>query len=120
MSDPRKLAEEVQRTRTSWLEQHGVPISQEFADFAEAIGNLCAAHLQSAPAPTEGPSAERNKHKEVCDMLREMALEKPDIKLSIAASILLGVLHPITEADKKRGREIQEILDRAAAMRDDK
>lgn len=73
-----------------------------------------------ATSSTSAAAKERNKHKEVCDMLREMALEKPDMKLSVAASILLGVLLPITEADKKRGREIQEILDRAAAMRDDK
>lgn len=35
------LVEKVKQTRTAWLEQHGVPISHEFANFAEAVGNLC-------------------------------------------------------------------------------
>jgi hypothetical protein len=37
------LAEKVKETRTAWLEQHGVPISQEFVHFANAIGDLVAA-----------------------------------------------------------------------------
>ena len=36
----RQLAENVVKTRTAWLEQHGVPISPEFATFAEAVGLL--------------------------------------------------------------------------------
>ena len=34
------LAERVKQTRTAWLEQHGVPISHEFADFMDALGDL--------------------------------------------------------------------------------
>lgn len=37
----REQIETVKRTRTAWLEQHGVPISMEFVHFAEAIGQLC-------------------------------------------------------------------------------
>jgi hypothetical protein len=34
------LAATAKSKRTTWLESYGVPISQEFADFAEAIGLL--------------------------------------------------------------------------------
>jgi hypothetical protein len=43
------LAEKVKQTRTAWLEQHGVPISQEFVDFANALGDLLEAAI-AAPA----------------------------------------------------------------------
>jgi hypothetical protein len=33
-----ELAARIVRTRTAWLESHGVPVSHEFADFAEAVG----------------------------------------------------------------------------------
>ena len=33
-----ELAERIVQTRTAWLESHGVPVSHEFADFLEAIG----------------------------------------------------------------------------------
>lgn len=60
------------------------------------------------------PPAARNKYKEVCDMLREMAKEKPDMKLDIAACVLLSILEPLTEEDIKRGREIAKELKLAA------
>lgn len=46
-----ELVEKVKATRTTWLQQHGIPISHEFAEFAEAVGNLCnwaEARTQSA------------------------------------------------------------------------
>lgn len=38
-----ELAVKARDARTRWLESHGVPISQEFADFAQAIGELITA-----------------------------------------------------------------------------
>jgi hypothetical protein len=35
-----QLVQEVQHARNVWLRLFGVPISQEFADFASAIGRL--------------------------------------------------------------------------------
>ena len=35
-----ELVEQVKLKRTAWLEQHGVPISMEFVEFANAIGDL--------------------------------------------------------------------------------
>ena len=35
-----KAYNKIAQTRTAWLQQHGVPISQEFVDFANAIGEL--------------------------------------------------------------------------------
>lgn len=62
-SDPRgaALAEKVVAARTAWLQQHGVPISFEFANFAEAVGNLVnfvqEAALRHAPvSPAEEKS----------------------------------------------------------------
>jgi|SRR5579864_2482582 len=47
------LAERVKKTRTAWLEQYGVPISQEFVDFAVAIGELLVA-LSPRPQTQRG------------------------------------------------------------------
>jgi hypothetical protein len=46
-------AEKVKQKRTAWLEQHGVPISTEFAKFAEAIGELT--DLAESRAPQTPP-----------------------------------------------------------------
>lgn len=40
MKTEQELVSKVKSTRTAWLESHGVPISAEFARFAEAIGEL--------------------------------------------------------------------------------
>ena len=37
-ASPAKISRELKASRTAWLEQHGVPISIEFARFADAIG----------------------------------------------------------------------------------
>ena len=44
---------EVKRTRENFLHHHGVPISQEFADFANAIGDLCDAAAAAVDVPVE-------------------------------------------------------------------
>jgi hypothetical protein len=47
-----KAAENVKAKRTEWLESFGVPISHEFAEFAEAIGALTnAAEAYAARTP---------------------------------------------------------------------
>lgn len=43
------LVEQVKQTRRAWLDQYGVPVSVEFAHFAEAIGDLCAAAFAGVP-----------------------------------------------------------------------
>lgn len=51
-----KLVDEVIAKRTAWLTQHGVQISQEFAEFAEAIGNLTDAVARHAGAGERKPN----------------------------------------------------------------
>ena len=45
------LAERIVQTRTAWLESHGVPISQEFANFIESVGNVVEA-LRGSASPS--------------------------------------------------------------------
>jgi hypothetical protein len=47
----------------------------------------------------------------MAEMLREMATDKPDMKLVSAAAVLLGLLRPVTDADVKRGQEIAAELE---------
>lgn len=54
---------EVKRIREIFLDHHGVPISQEFVDFANAIGNLCdaAVALALASAAVDVPVEDQGK-----------------------------------------------------------
>jgi hypothetical protein len=45
----RQLAMQAKVARTKWLESYGVPISPEFADFAEALGEFIEACEGAAP-----------------------------------------------------------------------
>lgn len=47
--DLRELADRTAHTRTLWLQQHGVPISHEFANFAESLGELIEAVRRTYP-----------------------------------------------------------------------
>lgn len=51
-----KVVEKVRETRTAWLARYGVPISKEFVDFANAVGDLCDAALMASPQKTDDPN----------------------------------------------------------------
>ena len=51
----RELAIRARATRTAWLEQHGVPISNEFAQFAEAVGELIERCERGDASPSVPP-----------------------------------------------------------------
>jgi hypothetical protein len=86
----RELADKVVTTRTKWLEQHGVPISPEFSEFAEAIGNLvdaayCGAspdqniHLTEMTTRAHGAEARLEAaEKELAAAWKDASMELPD------------------------------------------
>jgi hypothetical protein len=58
--------------RTIWLRQHGVPISQEFAEFADAIGELInACELGTSVEPSPAPKIMLSKDAEAFYVLPE-------------------------------------------------
>lgn len=59
---PKQLADEVIAARTAWLESHGVPISFEFARFAEAIGKLSDWASRSGPDRTTQETPKSDIH----------------------------------------------------------
>lgn len=69
------LAIKARETRTVWLETHGVPISAEFADFAEAIGTLieycesveeCRRRMMVPPNPSYPDYNETHQESDWC------------------------------------------------------
>lgn len=90
-----------------------------FIERAERQGFQCAGWQLVPEASSPSPATKLQKHERMAELLEQMATEKPAMKLSSAAPVLLGMLddspHGLTDSELQRLAQIShEILSRPA------
>lgn len=74
-----KRIKEVKRTRSVWLESYGVPISSDFAAFANAVGDLCDSCASAIELPAPVPEFTEREEK----VIRELSSMKDLSRIAV-------------------------------------